>query len=177
MVNKSFLKIILSVLFIAFFAQISFKIPVRESDIPITGQTFAVLLIAYFYKRKIGTLAVLSYVLLGAIGLPIFADGKSGWAVLIGGSGGFLLGFIFSAYIIGYLGENAWPKSFPKSLLAMTIGTIIILFFGISRLALIYGFEKAMAYGFYPFWKGAIFKIILGAAILPLYHRWESPHP
>lgn len=172
--NKLFFKIILSILFIAFFAQISIKVPVGESDIPITGQTFAVLLVAYFYQRKIGTIAIFSYVLLGTIGFPIFADGKSGWEVLTGGSGGFLFGFIISAYIVGFLGEKDWPKSFPKSLLAMTLGTLIILFFGISRLAIIYGFDKAMAYGFYPFWKGAIFKIILGASILPLYHRLKS---
>ncbi len=171
--NNSFFKIIFSVLVIALFAQISINFPVGESDIPITGQTFAVLLIAYFFKRRIGTLAVFSYVLLGTIGLPIFADGKSGVETLMGGSGGFLLGFIVSAYVVGYLGEKGWPTNFTKSLLAMTLGTVIILFFGIARLAFIYGFEKAMEYGFYPFWKGAIFKIILGAIIPPLYHRWK----
>jgi len=174
LMNNLFFKILLSVLFITFFTQISINVPVGESDIPITGQTFAVLLVAYFFKRRFGTIAVFSYVLLGLIGLPIFADGKSGITVLIGGSGGFLFGFIFSAYVVGYLGEKNWQISFTKSLLAMMIGTLLILFFGIGRLALIYGFDKAMEYGFYPFWKGAIVKIILGATILPLYHRLKK---
>lgn len=174
MIDNLFFKVLLSVLFIALFAQISINVPVGESDIPITGQTFAVLLVAYFFKRRIGTLAVFSYVLLGVIGLPIFADGKSGIESLLGGSGGFLLGFIFSAYVVGYLGEKEWPMSFTKSLLAMMLGTMIILFFGIGRLALPYGFDKALEYGFYPFWKGAIFKIILGAIIFPLYYRLKK---
>lgn len=174
LMDKFFFKILFSVLFIALFAQISISVPVGESDIPITGQTFAVLLVAYIFKRRIGTIAVLFYVLLGVMGLPIFADGKSGIATLIGGSGGFLFGFVFSAYVVGYLGEKDWTISFAKSLLAMILGTIIILFFGVGRLAFIYGFEKALEYGFYPFWQGAIFKIILGAAILPLYHRWKK---
>jgi len=169
--NYSFSKILFSVLFIALFAQISINVPIGESDIPITGQTFAVLLVAYFFKCSIGTLAVFSYVLLGAIGLPIFANGTSGIDTLTGASGGFLTGFIFSAYVVGYLGEKDWSISFFKSLLAMTIGTTIILLFGIGRLAFMYGVDKALEYGFYPFWKGAIFKILLGATILPLYHR------
>lgn len=170
LMDKIFFKVLLSVLFIVFLAQISINVPVGESDIPITGQTFAVLLVAYFFKRRIGMIAILSYVLLGVIGLPFFADGKSGIGVLMGGSGGFLVGFIFSVYAVGYLGEKDWPMSFTKSLLAMTLGTMIILFFGIGRLTLIYGFDKALEYGFYPFWRGAIFKIILGATILPFYH-------
>lgn len=164
-------QIILATLFIALFAQLSIDVPVGESSIPITGQTFAVLLSAYWLRQKSGTIAVFAYVLFGTLGLPIFADGKAGWEILIGGSGGFLMGFIFAAFIIGYLGQEDWQRSFPKSLLAMTIGTAIILFFGIGRLASLYGLEKGLAYGFYPFWKGAIVKIILGAAILPLYYR------
>lgn len=174
MIHHPLVQIILTVLFIALFAQLSIDVPLGESSIPITGQTFAVLLSAYWLKRKIGTIAIFVYVLLGTIGFPIFADGKSGWDVLIGGSGGFLLGFIIAAYAIGYLGEQKWPFSFTKSLIAMTIGTAIILFFGIGRLASLYGLEKGLAYGFYPFWKGAIIKIILGAIILPLYHRLKK---
>jgi len=167
-------QVIIALLFVAIFAQLSIDVPVGESSIPITGQTFAVLLSAYWLKRKIGTIAIFAYVLLGTIGLPIFADGKSGWEVLMGGSGGFLLGFVVAANVVGYLGEKEWPLSFSKSLIAMTLGTAIILFFGVGRLASLYGLEKGLAYGFYPFWKGAIIKIILGAIILPLYHRLKK---
>jgi len=169
-----FIQIIITLFFIALFAQLSIDVPLGESSIPITGQTFAVLLSAYWLKRKMGTIAIFVYVLLGAIGFPIFADGQSGWDVLIGGSGGFLVGFIVAAYVIGYLGEKNWPLSFIKSLVAMTLGTTIILFFGVGRLAHLYGLEKGLTYGFYPFWKGAILKIILGAIILPLYYRLKK---
>lgn len=164
-------QISLAILFIAIFAQLSIDVPLGESNIPITGQTFAVLLAAYWLGQKKGTLAVFAYVVLGTLGLPIFADGKAGWEVLVGGSGGFLLGFIIAAYAIGYLGEKNWWFSFTKSLAAMAIGTVIILLFGVGRLASIYGLEKGLAYGFYPFWKGAIVKIVLGSLILPMYHR------
>ena len=167
-------QVLITLLFVGLFAQLSIDVPVGESSIPITGQTFAVLLSAYWLGRKMGTIAILAYVLLGVLGLPIFADGKSGWSVLMGGSGGFLVGFIVAACVIGYLGEKGWPFSFIKSLIAMTLGTVIILFFGIGRLASLYGLEKGLAYGFYPFWKGAILKIILGAIILPLYYRLKK---
>lgn len=174
MINHPLVQIFFAILFVALFAQLSIDMPLGESSIPITGQTFAVLLSAYWLKRKNGTIAILAYVLLGVFGLPIFADGQSGWVVLMGGSGGFLIGFIIAAYAIGYLGEQTWRISFTKSLLAMTIGTAIILFFGIGRLTSLYGLEKGLAYGFYPFWKGAIVKIVLGAIVLPLYYRLKK---
>ena len=174
MINHPLVQVLLAILFVALFAQLSIDVPLGESSIPITGQTFAVLLSAYWLKQKNGTIAILAYVLLGILGLPIFADGQSGWAVLMGGSGGFLIGFIVAAYVVGYLGELTWQGSFTKSLLAMTIGTAIILFFGIGRLTSLYGLEKGLAYGFYPFWKGAIVKIVLGAIVLPLYYRLKK---
>ncbi|MFK7980881.1 MAG: biotin transporter BioY [Saprospiraceae bacterium] len=174
MSHHLFIQVIITLLFVALFAQLSIDVPVGESSIPITGQTFAVLLSAYWLGRKMGTMVILTYVLLGVIGFPIFADGKSGWSVLMGGSGGFLIGFIVAAYVVGYLGEKDWPFSFIKSLIAMTLGTVIILFFGVGRLTNLYDLEKGLAYGFYPFWKGAILKIILGATIIPLYYQLKK---
>lgn len=96
MITKQFLPLLLAIVFIALFAQVTIPVSIGESNIPISGQTFAVLLVAYILHQKHGTIAVGSYVLLGLLGLPIFADGKAGWNVLIGGSGGFLIGFIVS---------------------------------------------------------------------------------
>ena len=168
------LQIIVAILFIALFAQLSIAVPIGESDIPITGQTFAVLLSAYWLKQKWGTIAVSVYVLLGALGLPIFADAKAGLDVLTGGSGGFLIGFIVAAYVMGYLGKKDWQASLTKSIVAMTVGTIIILLFGVGRLTMLYDIDRGLAYGFYPFWKGAIIKVLLGAVVLPLYHRLHT---
>lgn len=76
--------------------------------------------------------------------------------------------------LVGLLGQKEWGRSLPRSVLAMTVGTAIILLFGVGRLSQLYGWEKGIAYGFYPFWQGAIIKVILGAAVLPLYYRLKS---
>lgn len=154
-----------AVLFIAIFAQITIDVPVNDSQIPISGQTFAVLLVGFLLQRKWGTIALLCYLFIGIIGLPVFADGESGWAVIEGGSGGFLLGFVVGAFAVGWLSELGWGMSIFKTLLAMAIGTLIIMAFGVARLTQLYDFEKAMEWGFYPFVPGAIVKIFLGGVV------------
>ena len=163
-------QILLSIVFISVFAQITINLPTNTGNIPITGQTFAVLLVGYAMPRPWGMLSLLAYLLLGGIGLPIFADGNHGWEVITGNSGGFLLGFVVAAGAMGYLRANNWSYSFSKSLLAMTIGTLIILLFGVGRLTYLFNVKDALAWGLYPFVWGAIIKIVLGAAVLPLYH-------
>ena len=163
-----------AVLFVALSARFSLELPMNAQRIPITGQSLAVLIVGYALGSRWGTAAIAVYVLLGALGLPVFADGRSGWSVLQGGSGGFLLGFIFAAALMGYLGEEGWGRSFTKSLLAMFFGTVLILFFGLVRLTMLYDWPSALAYGFYPFLPGAVIKIILGALIMPLYYRLRS---
>lgn len=157
-----------AVFFIAISAQITIEIPLNEVGIPISGQSFAVLLVGGFLPWKRAVAAVGLYVILGVLGLPIFADGESGLDVLMGGSGGFLVGFIVAAGIVAFRisGLASQSLSLTKALYLMTLGTAIILFFGVGRLTTLYGFEKAMEYGFYPFWQGALVKILLGAAVL-----------
>jgi biotin transport system substrate-specific component len=164
-------KMALAIFFIALFAQITINLPAQSGDIPITGQTFAVLLVGYFLGRKWGTLVVLFYVILGSVGLPIFADGESGIDILFGGSGGFIFGFIAGAFLVGWLSELGWTASFQKSLIAMTLGTITIIIFGVARLTYLYDFKSALEWGFYPFIIGGLIKIMLGAAVLPVYHK------
>ena len=168
--------VLTAVFFIALSAQFTIEVPLNDAQIPISGQSFAVLLVAAILGLKRGVGAVALYVLLGALGLPIFADGESGLDVLLGGSGGFLIGFIFAAFGIGYrLSKLPFrPISFLKSAYLMTFGTAIILFFGIGRLTSLYGFEKAMEYGFYPFWQGALVKILLGATVLFLVEKTKK---
>jgi len=96
----------------------------------------------------------------------VFAKGASGIDTLMGGSGGFLYGFLVGGYVCGALQENGFGNSFEESLMAMTIGTALILTSGIAQLTYLYGFEKALDYGLIPFWPGAIVKIILGAVII-----------
>ncbi|MEZ4887570.1 MAG: biotin transporter BioY [Chitinophagales bacterium] len=151
----------LAAIFIAIFAQITIPLPY----IPITGQSFAVLLVAYLLGWNWGMIAVLLYLFTGAVGFPVFAESASGIAKLKGNSGGFLYGFVFAAFLVGFLAENTIPSSFKKALGIMTLGTAVILFFGVMHLAYHIGFHKALEYGLYPFIGGAVVKIVLGAAI------------
>tara|TARA_B110001450_G_scaffold128030_1_gene120438 strand:+ start:393 stop:935 length:543 start_codon:yes stop_codon:yes gene_type:complete len=156
----------LGVLVICLGAMIAFNLPLNGSDIPITGQSLAVLVIGFVLGRKRALFAIALYLILGVMGFPVFAKGASGIDTLIGGSGGFLYGFLIGGYVCGALQENGFGASFAKSLMAMTIGTVLILTCGIAQLTYLYGFEKALDYGFIPFWPGAIVKIILGALII-----------
>lgn len=164
--TRNLLKLIVAIIAISIAAQITIEVPINNGAIPITGQTLAVLLVGYFLGKVWGTIAVLSYVILGALGLPIFADGKAGWAVLTGGSGGYLIGFVVAAYVVGWWKEWARKRNFFSALLNQSIGTIVILVFGVGWLAYLYGMEKGLEYGFYPFWQGAVIKILLGAGVI-----------
>jgi len=168
--------ILAAVFFIALSAQVTVEVPMNDAKIPISGQSFAVLLVAGILGLKRGVGAVSLYVLLGVLGLPVFADGESGIDVLLGGSGGFLVGFIAAAFGLGYrLSKLPFrPISFMKSLYLMTFGTAIILLFGIGRLTSLYGFEKALDYGFFPFWQGALIKILLGAIVLFFVEKYKN---
>lgn len=138
----------------------------NESNIPVTGQTLAVLVVGFVFGRKRGLLTISSYLILGLIGLPVFAKGGSGIETLTGVSGGFLYGFLAGGYVSGFLQEEGYGRRFLHCLLAMTIGTIVILFFGVAHLTNLFGFSTALEYGLYPFIPGAIIKIILGAIII-----------
>ncbi len=164
-------QILIAVLFISFFAQIEIVLPINKDGIPITGQTFAVLLVGYFLGSKKGVLAVFFYLMIGAIGLPVFAGGAAGIEVFSDNSAGFLFGFLFGAASTGYLGEKGWGYSFFKCFLGMVIGTLIIIVFGLLFLTIRFDFESALKYGFYPFVWGALIKIVLGATIPPIYHN------
>lgn len=156
----------LGVLVICLGAMIAFNLPLNGSDIPITGQSLAVLVIGFVLGRKRALFAIVLYLILGVMGFPVFAKGASGIDTLIGGSGGFLYGFLVGGYVCGALQENGFGDSFAECLTAMTIGTALILVCGIAQLTYLYGLDKALEYGFWPFWPGAIMKIILGAVIV-----------
>lgn len=166
-----FFQILLAVLFMSFFAQIEIVLPINKDGIPITGQTFAVLLVGYFLGVKKSLIAVVLYLILGALGLPVFAGGAGGIEAFSDDSAGFLYGFIFGAASTGYLGEKGWGIDFFRCFAGMVIGTLIITVFGVLFLAIRYDIGTALKFGFYPFIWGAIIKTILGATIPPLYHN------
>jgi len=156
----------LGLLLVCLGAMVSIDLPWKGGGIPITGQSLAVLVVGFVLGRKRALFAIALYLILGVMGFPVFAKGASGIDTLMGGSGGFLYGFLIGGYVCGALQENGFGASFAESLIAMTIGTALILTCGIAQLTYLYGFEKALDYGLIPFWPGAIVKIILGALII-----------
>lgn len=169
-----FFKICLGLIFLIAMTQFSIDLSYQEVAIPITGQSLAVLVVAALSGVRIGSLTIALYLLLGGIGLPIFANSGSGWETFLKGSGGFLYGFLVAGTLTGWLAKQWGIAKLLKNIGVMTIGTIVILLFGIGHLSLKYGLEKALEYGFYPFWPGAIIKIIIGAIILSVWHRFSS---
>lgn len=170
--GKKYLYIGLGALVIYLGALIAFDIKFSEIKIPITGQSLAVLVVGFILGKSLGMRAVAVYLILGCLGLPVFAKGNSGFDTMLAPSGGFLYGFLFAAFFIGWLREQGLNKHFGKYLLAMALGTIVIIIFGVGHLTYLFGFEKALEYGFYPFWQGAVVKIFLGAVIVYLFERF-----
>lgn len=169
-----FLKVCVGLIFLIAMTQFSIDLSYQEIAIPITGQSLAVLVVAALSGIRIGSLTILIYLLLGGIGLPVFANGGSGWETFLKGSGGFLYGFLIAGVLTGWLAERWGIANLSKNIGIMSIGTVVILLFGIGHLSLKYGLEKALEYGFYPFWPGAIIKVVIGAIILSIWHPFSS---
>ncbi|MFN8384782.1 MAG: biotin transporter BioY [Anaerolineales bacterium] len=151
---------------IALFAQI--EIPLPFSPVPITGQTFAVLLVGALLGSKRGAAAMLAYIAQGAAGLPFFAGGASGFGILTGATAGYLAGFIVAAYVVGLLAERGMERSFKTSIVPFLVGTVIIYAFGVTWLSTIVGgFGKAIELGLLPFIVGDILKLLAASVALP----------
>lgn len=144
-------------------AQIAIDLP----WVPITGQTFGVLLVAMTMGRIRGTAVVMAYLVEGACGLPVFAEGKAGLAVLFGPTGGYLIGFVAAAALVGWLADKGWDKRYISSIAAMAIGTLVIYACGVAWLGWFIPAEALLSVGVIPFIPGAVAKVLLAAAILP----------
>jgi biotin transporter BioY len=149
-------------LLIGLSAQIAIGWPV-----PITGQTFAVLIIGALYGASRGSLTVLLYLAEGLAGLPVFSYGRAGLPILYGETGGYLVGFIAAAFVTGLLAQAGWDRRFVTTIWAMIIGNLLIYLFGLLRLSQLVGFSNALTAGIYPFIAGDIIKIALAAVLLP----------
>jgi biotin transport system substrate-specific component len=151
-------------LFVALMSQL--RIQAGFSPVPITGQTLAVLLVGATLGSRRGVLAILTYLAEGAMGLPVFA-GAGGAARLVGPTGGYLVGFVVAAFIVGWLAERGWDRHPLTTALAMLAGTAAIYLFGVSWLAILMGADKALPMGLYPFIIGDALKLLLAMALLP----------
>lgn len=144
-------------------------IPLPWTPVPITGQTFAVLLTGALLGSRLGALAMIAYLIEGASGLPFFRSGNGGLHYLLASpTAGYLFSYPLAAFVTGWLAERGWDKRFPKAAAAMAIGSIVILLCGWSWLALFYtSARNAWSIGVAPFLLGDIVKIALAAAVLP----------
>jgi biotin transporter BioY len=142
------------------------KVYLPISPVPITGQTFAVLMLAALLGSRRGVMAVIAYLAEGIAGLPVFVGGI-GLAALIGPTGGYLVGFIAVAYVVGRLAEMGWDRRVITTIAAMLAGEIVLYTFGVCWLAIMTNLSTALAVGLCPFIVGDILKIALAASILP----------
>lgn len=157
----------IGVAFIAALAQLRITVP--ASPVPITGQTLAVLLIGMAYGSRLGPATALAYVLAGLAGLPLFTNGGAGWATLSGATGGYLIGFIIAAALVGWLAERGWDRTPWLTIAAMAAGNLVIYACGVLWLQHFptFGWERVFALGVRPFLVGDALKIALAAAALP----------
>lgn len=152
---------------IAAAAQVS--VPLPFTPVPVTGQTFAVLLVGSALGTVRGGSAGSLYLLVGLAGVPVYADGSSGWAVVSGATGGYLIAFPLAAALAGWLAEHRWDRRFSSAVGAMLTGNVLIYLVGLPWLAVVLdtGLEKTLELGFYPFVVGDMVKLYLAAALLP----------
>ena len=148
---------------LAMTAQIALPI----GPVPITGQTFGVLLIAALLGSRLGAGSVIAYLVQGAMGLPFFAGGMGGTAVLIGPTAGYLVGFVVAAFVVGWLAERGWDRTAGRTVAMMLLGTAVIYAFGLPWLAQFTGWEHVLTLGMIPFIPGDILKVMLAAVMLP----------
>jgi biotin transport system substrate-specific component len=143
-------------------------IPTPWSDVPITGQTFAVLLTGALLGSRLGALAMIAYLIEGASGLPFFAAAGSGLARLtISPWAGYLWAYPVAAFVTGWLAERGWDKRYLKAMAAMALGSLVILLGGMIWRFGFMSFDQALVTGVVPFLPGDAIKIALAAAVLP----------
>ena len=160
--------ILAGTILIALAAQVS--IPVPGSPVPITGQTFGVLLSAGALGFRRGIAATLLYLVLGIVGLPVFAHGSHGTEIILGATGGYLVGFVLAAAVVGRLAELGWDRNLVGAIGAMLIGSALIYAVGVPWLMAVAHFDLATALdkGMIPYLIGDAIKLALAAAAFPV---------
>lgn len=156
---------------VAVCAQVS--IPLPFTPVPVTGQTFAVVLVGASLGPLSGGLSLTLYLLAGIAGAPVYADGADGWDVLTSATGGYLIGFVLAASLTGALAARSWDRRFRSATSAMLAGNVVIYLVGLPWLAwkLHTDLETTLELGLYPFVIGDLLKLYLAATLLPAVWR------
>jgi biotin transport system substrate-specific component len=139
--------------------------------VPITGQTFAVLLTGAVLGARRAFLAQALYLIEGACGLPVFAGGAAGAAMLAGPTGGYLCAFPFAAALTGALAERGWDRRFVTMFAAMLLGSVVIFGVGLVMLSRFLPASNLLAAGLWPFVPGDLIKSALAALAFPAAWR------
>lgn len=147
------------------------KIKVPMWPVPITMGTFAVLTVGAAYGARLGLATILGYMLLGAVGFDVFAGSSAeanGLTYMMGGTGGYLLGYVMATVLLGALAQRGWDRSVGRMALALLLGNAIIYVPGLLWLGSLYGWDKPiLQWGLTPFLIGDAIKLALAALILP----------
>ena len=152
-------------------------LPVPWSPVPLTGQTFAVLLTGAALGARRAVLAQALYLIEGAMGLPFFAGGLGGPFVLAGPTGGFLLAFPLAAAVTGRCAEHGWDRRFGTMLASMLLGSAVILVSGLAVLSHFLPADRLLAAGLLPFLPGDVIKAVAAALVLPAAWRFTNGRP
>ncbi|WP_415920210.1 biotin transporter BioY [Tateyamaria sp. SN6-1] len=150
---------------------IAAKIKVPMWPVPITMGTFAVLTIGAAYGARLGLVTILGYMIVGALGFDVFAGSsaeKFGLTYMMGGTGGYLVGYVLATVALGALAQRGWDRSVLWMALAMLIGNVLIYVPGLLWLGQLYGWDKPiLEWGLTPFLVGDAIKLALAAIVLP----------
>jgi len=153
-------------------------IPIPGTPVPVTAQTFGVLIVGGALGFRRGVMAAVFYLLLGAVGLPVYAQHSAGLdtfasigsgGIALAPTGGYLVGFVIAAGLVGRLAELGWDRAFAGSLAAFTLGTLVIYLVGVPWLAVSLGVSarEAADLGLTPFLVGDALKLLVVAGIFP----------
>jgi len=152
---------------------VSAHVKVPFWPVPMTMQTFVVLMIGATYGRNLAVATVAAYLIEGAIGLPFFAA-SGGVAILVGPTAGYLFGFLVAAGLVGQLANRGMGRTVPTAVLIFIAGDAAIFLCGVGWLSTIIGIDKAVAGGLAPFMLAEAVKIALACALLPMAWKRRS---
>lgn len=156
---------------VALLAQVAIPTPF----VHISGQSLGVLLVGFALGRKAAIAAMLLYLLEGAMGLPVFAGGRAGLGVLMGASGGYLLGFVAMAGILGWASDKGCLKSVWQSVAAAIVATAVMYAFGLAQLSLFVPQGTLLQNGLIPFIAGDLIKACLACGlVMPAYRFFQK---
>lgn len=161
-VSQEAMGILGGVIALSLLAQVA--IPLPWTPVPITGQTFGVALVSLLYGRLRGFAVVLAYLGLAAAGLPVLAMGRVGLA--FGPTAGYLIGMVFASFLMGWLADIGWTKSFTRTWIAATSGSAITFACGVLVLSAFIPNENLFVAGVLPFIPGDVLKTLLATSIV-----------